>query len=176
MGILIEANNGDIDDPLAWDRYNSYLAGIGERLPVAAREFAEAPWHYDPKDHRCPHDAWVENVLISEPAQGTRRERRRIDIQVRLLGAYHDGHLTIRYLNVAAYRLDQPNRPEDQENRRWVGHGDWLIDEVGLSKEGFMTHEVSFRWGGTWYIECEDFSYEWQSGGYDPESLDSGSV
>src|SRR5262245_5051906 len=172
MGILIEALNGDFnEDRLTWDRYKSYFATIRDRLPIAAREFAEAPWHYDHEDHRCPHDGWVEHVLVSEPAKGNRRQRRRIDIQIRLLGTHHDGHLTLRYLNVVGYCMDQPNRPEDRKARQWVGHGDWLIDEVGLSKEGFMTHEVAFCWGGRFYIECEDFTYEWRSDGYDTETL-----
>jgi hypothetical protein len=109
--------------------------------------------------------------LISEPARGSRRERRRIDIEVRLLGAYHDGHLILRYLNVVAYRLDQPNAAADRKFRRWVGHGDWLMDDVGISNEGFMTHEVILRGGAKWYIECEDFAFEWQAGGYDPETF-----
>jgi hypothetical protein len=79
--------------------------------------------------------------------------------------------MELTYRNVVEYRIQQPNRPEDRTYRQWVGHGDWLIDEVGLSKNGFMTHEVCFSWGGTWYIECEDFSYEWQLGQPDPETL-----
>jgi len=103
MGILTEAWNEESDESgISWKRYMAYFATIRDRLPGIAREFVEAPWHYDTNDHRCPHDAWVEQVLISEPANGDRRQRRRIDIQVRLLGAYHDGHLTLRCLNVVA--------------------------------------------------------------------------
>jgi hypothetical protein len=92
---------------------------------------------------------------------------------VRLLGADHDGHLTLRYRNVVAYRLEQPNSVEYRKFRRWVGHGDWLTDDMSLSPDGFVTHEVSFRWGGTWYIECEDIACEWQAGAYDAETLDT---
>jgi hypothetical protein len=87
------------------------------------------------------------------------------------LGAYHDGHMEFTYRNVVEYRMEQPNRPEDQGDRQWAGHGDWLVDEVGLSKHGLITHEVCFSCGGTWYIECKDFSYEWQLVGPDAETL-----
>jgi hypothetical protein len=112
----------------------------------------------------------LQSVLIRTDA---RRQRRRIDMEVRLLGAYHDGHLTLRYRKVIAYRQEQPNRVEQRNYRLWVGHGDWLIDDVDLSAGGFVTHEVALRWGGTWCIECEDMAFEWQLGAYDAETLDT---
>ena len=157
---------------VVWTRHEAHLRSIRDRLPESARAFAEAPWHYDPNDHRCPHDTWTERLLVAERAWGDRRQRRRIDIEVRLLGAWHDGHLTLRYRNVVAYRLDQPNRPADRLYRRWVGHGDWLVDDVGLSAEGFVTHEVLVAWGGRWYIECEDLADSWERGEYASETLD----
>jgi hypothetical protein len=171
MGILIEAwGTEDLTEwRAAWARHEAHLRSIRDRLPPATRAFAEAPWHYDSQDPCCPHDAWVEYLHASEPARGKRRQRRRIDVEVRLPGAYHDGYITLRYCNVASYRLEQPSK----ENRlKYEGHGDWLTDDIGLSPTGLVVHEVTFRDGAAWYIECEDVSYEWEDGSYGPETLD----
>jgi hypothetical protein len=173
VGILTDAWGSERDEAhAAWVRHEAHIATIRAQLPPGALAFAEAPWHYDHEDHRCPHDAWVEHVLVSEPAGGSRRNRRRIDIEVRLLGAYHDGYLVLRYRNVVAYRVEQPNHAQDRLYRRWVGHGDWLTDDIGLSVDGFVTHDVVFQWGGTWRIECEELAHEWTPGVYGPEALD----
>lgn len=135
----------------SWRRYPEYLATISERLPASAREFALAKWHHDFNDHRAPHDAWVESIAISELATGDRQEIRQTNIKVRLLGAYHDGHIEIDYINVFKYSIGSAD-----EN-----HGDWLYDEIRLSTGGNVLHEIEIG-GTTWMIECKDISYCWQ--------------
>lgn len=136
--------------------YPSYLDTVRERLPPNALAFAEAPWHYKPADPRCPHDSWVEQVQISEPSRGQRNELRGIDLLVRLLGAYHDRHIEIRYGNVHHYTMEA-SRSEGATD----GHGDWLIDEVRLSPTGTVLHEMQFV-HARWIIECDDLSYSWR--------------
>lgn len=171
VGILIDAWGAGFEAVhAAWERHLAHVASIRDRLPPGARAYAEAPWHYDVADPRCPHDAWVEHFHLHEPARGDRRERRRIDLEVRLLGAYHDGYLTFRYRNVVAYRVAQTNTPSARPFRGLVGHGDWLTDDIGISAEGFVTHDVLFALGGRWFIECEELTCEWEAGGYGPES------
>ena len=171
VGILIDAWGSDYEEMrAAWERNRSHLASIRDRLPPGARAYAEAPWHYHVDDPRCPHDAWVEHFHLHEPARGDRRQRRRIDLEVRLLGAHHDGHLVFRYRNVVAYRVEQANAPSARPFRALVGHGDWLVDDIGISGEGFVTHEVLFFLGGRWFIECEELHCEWEPGEYGPES------
>jgi hypothetical protein len=63
--------------------YREYLQSVKERLPLAAFEFGTASWHYDHRDHRCPHDSWVDSLTIHEPATGGRlstMRRRRTQI------------------------------------------------------------------------------------------------
>ena len=173
MGILVDAWGKEPEVWQAvWARHEAHVARIRLQLPPGARAYVEVPWHYDTNDPRCPHDAWVEQLVLREPARGDRRERRRIDLEVRLLGAYHDGFLTFQYRNVVAYRLEQPNTRAERPFRALVGHGDWLTDDIGLSPDGFATHEVLFRHDGRWYIECEDLTCLWDPGKYLPESLD----
>jgi hypothetical protein len=133
--------------------YREYLQSIRDRLPLSAFEFATAAWHYDYSDHRCPHDSWVESLAIVEPAGGERLQHRTLHISVRLFGAYHDGHVLLDYSDVNTYSLEK--------RKTQAAHGDWLVDEIRLSENGLVLHEVVFNSGSRWLIEAADISYEW---------------
>lgn len=134
----------------SWRRYREYLASVSDQLPDSAREFALADWHHDFTDHRAPHDAWVESILVFETASSERQENRQAHIKVRLLGAYHDGYIEIEYVNVQHYSI----------NSNYPNHGDWGYDEIRLSDNGRVLHEIEIG-GATWIIECEDIRYVW---------------
>jgi hypothetical protein len=143
-----------------FDAYREYLLSIRAKLPSSAYEFAMAEWHYDPQIPQCPHDAWVEKLMIAEPALGERHEKRSIEIQLELLGAYHDGHIHLTYKNIRSYSLDTP--PDFKLPLLNVGHGDWLTDEIRLSDRELVLHEIEFSCGSRWLIEAEDIIYEWK--------------
>ena len=136
--------------------YRAYLLSVKDRLPNSAFEFANASWHYDYADHRCPHDSWLESLSIGEPASGDRLQHRSTEMTVRLLGAFHDGHISILYAGVQTYSLEQP--------KTMVGHGDWLVDEIRLSDNGLVLHEVLFNSHARWLIEARDVSCTWHPG------------
>jgi hypothetical protein len=120
-------------------------------------EFATAPWYSDPSDHRCPHDAWLEALAISEPAEGERKEQRQTAITVRLLGAYHDGHIVFRYHRVKKHSIVSSSCER--------GLGDWLQDEFSHSSAGLVVHRITWAGFGPeeqshWSIEA-GISYEW---------------
>lgn len=145
-----------------WAAYQHRLQKIKTSLPASAQEFAFADWHYDFSDSRCPHDAWLEYVTIREPSSGERSEVRGLEIEIKLFGAYHDGYLEFRYTDVESYFFDQPHRRggwHSTEN----GHGDWMIDEVDLSSNGYVLHEIEWLDGGHWLIECRDLVFTWLS-------------
>lgn len=137
-----------------WAAYRAYLESVRGRMPRAAFEFAAADWHYDYGDHRAPHDGWLEVLEVREQAVGEFGEARRVEIIVRLLAAYHDGHIELRYADVLGYSLASGGRAG-----AW--HGDWLSDEVTLSERGRVLHEVEWSEGGLWLIECADITYTW---------------
>jgi hypothetical protein len=143
-----------------WNAYQSRLQKIKKSMSPSVQEYALADWHYNTLDPRCPHDAWLENIIIREPASGERSEIRTLEIEMRLLGAYHDGYIEFLYKEVESYCFDQPHR-----RGRWEtvpkGHGDWVIDEVDLSNHGYILHEIEWRDGGRWSIECRDFEFKW---------------
>ena len=133
-----------------WDEYSRYLDENKKALPVSAYEFAIAKWHYDFNDHRCPHDAWVQSFRVYEEFSGSRSEIRRTQIAVELLGAYHDGVIKIDYVDVLSYEV----------SLRSGCHGDWLYDEVRVSAENKVVHEIDFEFSH-WIIECSDIRCEW---------------
>ena len=157
MKFLSDYPGGSTEEVVrAFRDYSAYLRSVRERLPKSAYEFAAAPWHYDHNDHRCPHDSWVEALTISEAAAGKRREKRHIELAIRLLGAFHDGYLELSYSDVEAYSLVGAS-----DKKRVIGHDDWLADEVRLSEKNLVDHEILFRGTSRWLIECGDINVVW---------------
>lgn len=133
--------------------YRAYLAENEHRFPPGAYALATGGWWFDARDHRCPHDAWLESAVIREPSKGQRNEVRKTRIRVRLLGARHDGHLELLYRRVFAYRMDVGGAG--------YGHGDWRYDEFRVTGEGRLIHEIEWSGLGTWLIEAQDIEYRW---------------
>jgi hypothetical protein len=73
--------------------YRTYLQSVRHALPESVFALASSDWYFLPSEHRCPHDAWLESIIISEPSTGERHELRSASIRIRLLGAYHDGFI-----------------------------------------------------------------------------------
>ncbi len=120
-------------------------------------EFAASNWYRDYNDHRCPHDAWLESCTFTEPAIGPNHQIRHTDLVIRLLGAYHDGHIVFRYRDVARYESNCSDSTR--------GLGDWLSDEYALSDSGQIIHRIFWerpdQHGTRWLIEAKEVTYEW---------------
>lgn len=158
MSFILTAQR-DVETVVAsFKRYHEYVTSHSERFPPSAFALATSNWYFDFSDHRCPHDAWLEEVIISEPATGARNQERVTEIRVRLLGAYHDGHIELRYLGVIRYSLSSSSSVR--------GIGDWLYDEFRIHSNGHLIHEI--EWAGVheedsahWLIEASDVIFEW---------------
>jgi hypothetical protein len=140
----------------AFKRYQAFIAENRERFPSRALELATSTWFYDSRDHRCPHDAWLEAAAIEEPAEGERRERRTVAMRIRLLGAYHDGHIELYYPRVFRYQMDLYDGTS--------GHHDWRYDEFRLTAENRLIHEIEWWAAGDtarWIIEASDVHFAW---------------
>jgi hypothetical protein len=140
-----------------FDRYKAYLRASRSTFPPGAYALATSDWYYDFADHRCPHDAWLEKLTVCEPVEGPTQEQRVLVLELRLLGAYHDGYIILRYPRVFAYRLDTWHGAQ--------GHRDWRYDEFRLSEPGNVVHEI--EWAGKdatgrWLIEASDVEFSWE--------------
>lgn len=158
MAFILAAQRGSAKEVIKNFRaYGEYVAANRSRFPPSAYALATSEWYYDPRDHRCPHDAWLEEVRIEEPAAGERLEQRTVAVRVRLLGAYHDGQIELHYPRVYRYQLELSEGAG--------GHGDWRYDEFRLTDEGHLIHEIEWasdRDAGRWVIEASDVVFVWR--------------
>ena len=143
----------DRDPVRSFQRYRDYLANHRERFPPSAYGLATSDWYFDANSHRCPHDAWLETITITEDSGGERRHVRATQIALRLLGAYHDGQIEFLYPRVFFYKIFSA--------ATLGGHGDWRYDEFRLSDAGHLLHEIEWRDSAVWLIEASDVQYRW---------------
>ncbi|HEY0095657.1 MAG TPA: hypothetical protein VGB96_15095 [Archangium sp.] len=145
------------DDPEgSFDRYREYLERERHRFPPSAHALATSGWYYGTEHHGAPHDAWLEALEITEPSSGARHEERVVTMKVRLLGAYHDGIIEMRYPLVFGYRLDFFPGPGS--------HGDWRYDEFEVNRAGRLIHTIEWFGAGesgAWRIEASDVEHKW---------------
>ena len=148
-------------DEIAFARYMKYLARNKAIFPPRAFELATSDWFYNFRDHRCPHDAWLETFQLSETSE-RKAQLRSCSISPRLLGAYHDGHIEISYPEVFSYSF------QSFMAGKVTSHGDWRYDEFRLSEHGHLLHEI--EWAGapgaqgksfSWLIEADDIDFRW---------------
>src|SRR6478735_8519121 len=113
-----------------WQDYLSYLESIRDRLGPGAYAYASGPMHNGGSEE-APHDSWFDTLSVSA-TQGDRDAgtRRKVDLHLRLLGSYLNGFIDFHYVNVQSYKL--------------VDVHEWRFDEVSLSDEGYVRHEIAF--------------------------------
>ena len=143
----------DADVVGAFRRYAEYVEANRESFPTGAFRLASSEWYFDFTDRRCPHDGWLESASFLEPSNGERSEIRSTELTIRLLGAYHDGHVELHYPEVSAYQLIGP--------AVGPGHGDWRYDEFRLNSSGKLVHEIEWAGGSRWIIESSDIRHRW---------------
>lgn len=141
--------------------YSAYLRQHAKNMPSGARAFALADWHYNIRHHQCPHDSWLEYFTVKELSSGSRSQIRSIVIGARFLGAYHDLTFDIEYRGVKSYSIIKETG--DGPPGRQTEHGDWRIDEVTLTEDGDISHEILFMGYASWRITCTDLKYDFSS-------------
>jgi hypothetical protein len=139
-----------------WSAYRDYVESVRSAWPQEVYDFIQAPWHYDFRHHQCPHDAWLEEIVVRENAGGERLEVRNTEIEIRLLGSFQDGYITFRYSGVRRYSLEG-NLCRLSVNDLPSWHGSWQIDEVRVSPSGQVVHEIAFDSGVSLVIHCDTF-------------------
>jgi hypothetical protein len=74
MVFILSADGRHEDVVGAFRHYRDYLESARDRFPPSAYALVSSDWYFDFTDHRCPHDAWLETLILSEPSTGDRRE------------------------------------------------------------------------------------------------------
>lgn len=141
-----------------FDAYSLYLEAIRDRLPPHVAAFAADERHFSLDARETLHDAWLIELTVRESATGERQEQRATEIEVRLLGPFHDRVHVLRYTGVQRY--------EFVGGRVDGGHGDLYTHEVRLASDGVgLIHEYLFLASAgspeaRLLVECADFTHE----------------
>ena len=148
MSFILSADR-QLDVIGAFHRYRQYLDRVKPSFPASLFELAASTWYFDPDDHRCPHDSWLEQFTLSESQ--TTPSNRIVNGRMTLLGAYDDLILEFLYQAILRYDCDILDCSS--------GHRDWLYDEFRVSDAGNVIHEI--EWSGAtrvghWLIEASD--------------------
>jgi hypothetical protein len=140
-----------------FDAYSRYLDIIRDRLPPHVAAFAADARHFSLDAPETLHDAWLIELAVREPATGERQQHRATEIEVRLLGPFHDRVHVLQYTGVRRYEVAGGSVAG--------GHGDLYTHEVRLASDGVgLIHEYLFvaSAGCTesrLLIECADFTH-----------------
>jgi len=142
------------DDALGWtgfDGYFAYLAGIRERLGEALYAFAADFDRYGPHARGSLHDAWLQRLTLA-PADARSRAPR-MDVEIDLLGPWHDRLLCLRYEEASAYSFAQPPREGGAAQ-------DLLCHELRLDDAGRLEHFLMFDDGFSVLVACRSLRFE----------------
>ncbi len=92
------------------------------------------------------HDSWLQSSRID--SGDLRQKHAETNIEIVLLGAYHDRYFRLRYMGVVEYRLDSQG-PRD----------DLLVHEI-YREDDLWVHEMLFASGSTVHIRCRSMTFE----------------
>ena len=146
---LISQKPGHIDHR----RYAAYLETIRGQLPEHIYSFAANPDHFDLHSRNSLHDAWLEDLSITERGEGERSQIRSVEISLCLLGAFHDRRIHLHYKGVRSYEVSMPSPS-------LCGHPrDLFTHEVRVGNTGLVIHELEFQNEGRIIVECADLRH-----------------
>jgi hypothetical protein len=131
---------------------------VKERFPPHVYAFASDSKHYSLDDHASLHDALLDYFHIVDPAEGERRELRKVELEACFLGPFHDLRIFLSYKNVTDYSLQtSPDFTALPSHR--VGHGGLLAHELRIHPSGDIIHEMEFSRGSILLIRCNDLTH-----------------
>jgi hypothetical protein len=136
--------------------YWEYLSSIESRMPAHLFAFASNPEHHDLESPNSLHDSWLEYWSISETKNEGRSDRSAC-IDACFLGPRHDRYIYLRYKNVEKHGVHGAG--ELTSPPRQTSHGDLLVHEMTIVREGLFSHELVFSKGAVFSVEFADFDH-----------------
>jgi len=153
--ILSNELDSEISGARALERYRAYVRKHQAAFPPSAFTLAVSDWYHDFSDHRCPHDARLQEVVVHSPAVGSKSSDPLHHLEILLRGPYEDGRIQFQYPSVFRYSLAVDRASPTL---------DWRYDEFRLTDDGHVIHEIEW-WDtaqrGRWVIEASDVFFEW---------------
>jgi hypothetical protein len=154
MEHIINSETEGID----FKRYSAYIATIRDMIPAHVHSFASDSSYFDLSSPSSLHDSWLESLTVREVASGERKEIRRMEVSISLLGPFHDRRIHLHYSGVTLYTFSAPPHYGEQRFDH-TAHGDLFTHEIRLGHEGFFIHELLFENDATFLIECSDLRH-----------------
>ena len=124
--------------------YARYLESVKHLMPAHLFAFAANSENFDLRSPNSLDDAWLEEWSIVEVVLPNERRKRLIEIRACFLGPQHDRHILLTYKNVGSYTMQNPEQFEMPPIGR-VAHGDLLIHELTVVREGYSSMNFGFR-------------------------------
>jgi len=118
--------------------YADYAESVRHKVEKHIYSFMINDWHYNTQDHRCLHDAKLISFTTTEFEE---KESSNCKIDILLQGAYGN-KISLFYTNVTSYSCKKTKTQWPSETST---HGDLLIDELLVNKNGTLTHELIFE-------------------------------
>jgi len=142
------------DSKRGWDHcpYWEYLESVKGVMPVHLFEFASNPENHDLTSPNSLHDSWLEYWRIAEIAKEDRHSGRRSQIEACFLGPMHDRHIYMQYKDVEKHSITAGYD-------RAMQHGDLLVHELAIVREGLFSHELVFAQGMVFLVHFADFEH-----------------
>src|SRR5262245_31308590 len=154
MKYVIPQNGGGDYRP-----YERYLETVKHIMPADLFAFAANFENFNLSSPNSLHDAWLGEWSIAEVTPpNEKRSKRVIEIRARFLGPQHDRHIYLTYRNVGSYTMQNPEEFEMPPTGR-VGHGDLLIHELTVVREGLFEHELRFSRGTVFSVQFTGFEH-----------------
>ena len=91
---------------MTYDAYFEYLETIRDKLGENLYLFASDPERHNLSSHRSLHDAWIKSLTVKTSYGSPGSESTDGDVDLVLLGPYHDRILTLNYSGVRACNVD----------------------------------------------------------------------
>jgi hypothetical protein len=154
MEHIINSETEGID----FTRYSAYIVSIRDMIPAHVHSFAADSRYFDLSSPSSLHDSWLESLTVREVASGVRKEIRRMEVTISLLGPLHDRRIHLHYRGVTLYKFSAP--PHYGEPRfDHTAHGDLFTHEIRLGHGGLLIHELLFESDSRFLVECSDFRH-----------------
>jgi hypothetical protein len=143
-----------------WDHqtYWKYLETVQPLMAPHIFAFASNSENHDLTSPSSLHDSWLESWNIREPADLDTRKHRSIEIEARFLGSRWDRYICLAYKGVGRYEISNPERFALPPIHK-TGHGDLLVHEMRVVRDGLFAHELVFSRGSTFLVEFSDFEH-----------------
>lgn len=144
----------------SWDHrpYWQYLDSVKDLMPAHLFRFAANSENHDLVSLNSLHDSWLDYWNIVELSSNQNKKERSLQIEARFLGPRHDRHIYLTYKNVEEYNLQNPAQFAGPPSSK-TGHGDLLVHELRIVREGLFSHELIFSRGTVFSVQFADFEH-----------------